>query len=252
MKKVLAIISVLSMLCCFTACGAKHPTRAENQNSSDASSTASEDSTSSTVSEDEETSSADESSEAGSDTESSLFDSSEFESTNSSILDFSSMLDELNSELAEDSSDSSESTGVSSGDTYEYGGVSIDIPTGFEVDDSDSSIVMIYPDTYPEETDNINLTKTNESIALYSEDNINKTMKSIFDDYQGCRNYTQYKIEGCDAVSYDHTITVNGTEITQKQVTVFADSTVVITFTYVSDKYEADFQKVIDNIRIAK
>lgn len=241
MKKVLALISILSMLCCFTACGTSSvPTRASNDDESVVSDIVSE--------EEEEVSENEEESEAESETE------SEEESEAESEVSESEAESEAESESEESSEASSEEESENEDEdgAFEYGGISIVLPEGFTVDDSTDTLAIAYPETYPEETDNINFTKTNESINLYSEANINKTMKTLFEDYSGCKNYKQFKIDGCDAVTYDHTITVSGAEVSQRQVAVFADNTVIITFTSITGNYDDAYQKAIDSIKVVK
>lgn len=241
MKKVLAIAAILSMLCCFTAC---------NTGSSNSSSSESEESIVS-----ENTSSEEKSAE-----ESGRLDElmavdvvpSSTESESSEKSDDENSAPEDESE-AGDSSEVSESSESESEDgAYEYGGISLVLPENFTIDESTDSLAIAYPPTYPDETDNINFTKTNESISVYSKENIDKTMKTIFDDYEGCKNYKTYKIDGCDAVTYDHTINVGGAEVKQRQVAVFADNTVIVTFTDMTGNYTDVFQEVIDSIKVVK
>ena len=240
MKKIFAIAAILSMLCSFTACGtsSKVVTRAERDEES---------SVSEVVSSEDETVSEDETSSEESKEE------SETESEEVSEVSESESDDESKAE----SDAESENEEVSETHTYEveegaflYSNVSIVLPENFTVEESTSSLSVAYPDTYPEETDNINFTKTNESSAVYTEDNINKTMKTLFEGYQGCRDYKKYTIDGCEAVSYNHTITVSGIDVDQTQVVVFADDTVIITFTGISGKYNEAFQKAIDSIKV--
>lgn len=234
MKKILAMVAILSTLCCFTACGtaSKSVTRDERDADSSVSEVvSSEDETSSEESEEAE-------SEAESEEES---DVSEEESEEENTE---------NKESAESKDEESSAASESEDGAFLYSNVSIVLPENFTVDDSTSMLAIAYPDTYPDETDNINFTKTNESSAVYTEDNINKTMKTLFEDYEGCQNYKKYTIDGCDAVTYNHTITVSGVDVDQTQVVVFADDTVIMTFTSITGKYDEAFQKAIDSIKV--
>ena len=137
---------------------------------------------------------------------------------------------------------------------FVYEGVSIVLPEGFTVDNSTSAFTIAYPNNSSEKMDNINFTKTNEPVTVYSEENINKTMKTLFENYEGCRNYKKYKIDGCDAISCDHTVIYNhtesGVEVKQSQLIVFTDSTVIITFTTIQKDYNDAFRKAIDSVRV--
>lgn len=252
MKKILAAVSLISLIICFTACGTK---------SSDTNIVESEDeeitfTVDSVVSSEDEGDS--EKPDDNEDTEEANEEESESEVLDDSQESYSSEneyseygeYDEYG-EYSEDNGDVESSVKISSG-PYEYGGISIVMPEGFIIDESAGDIIMAYPETYPMETDNINLTKTNESINIYSEENINKTMKTLFDNYEGCKNYKQYTIGNCQVVRYEHTITVGGTPVEQKQVAVFGDETVVISFTNVSGNYVDAFEKTIDSIKIVK
>ena len=244
MKKILAMVAILSTLCCFTACGtaSKSVTRDER----DADSSVSE-----VVSSEDETSS-EESEEAESEAESEEESDVSEEESDSEVESLTESEEENteNTESAESKDEESSAASESEDGAFLYSNVSIVLPENFTVDDSTSMLAIAYPDTYPDETDNINFTKTNESSAVYTEDNINKTMKTLFEDYEGCQNYKKYTIDGCDAVTYNHTITVSGVDVDQTQVVVFADDTVIMTFTSITGKYDEAFQKAIDSIKV--
>ena len=256
LKKVLAITTILSILCSFTACGtaSKRVTREERDAGSSVSEVVfSEEAEDETVSEEEVSS---EESEEESETESAEESEAESEvsEAESKLEDESkseSKLEDESKAESKDEEENSESSKAESEDgAFVYEGVSIVLPENFTVQDSSASIVIAYPDTYPQETDNVNFTKTNESVAVYSKENINKTMKTLFDGYKGCENYKQYKIDGYDAVSYNHTINVSDVDVEQTQLVVFADSTVIITFTSISGNYDDAFQKAIDSVKV--
>ena len=171
MKKVLAMVAILSTLCCFTACNSS-----TTSTGSTASVRGADETVASEVSADEanDVSSEDEADDVSSEEELEPIDDAFLESA------------------------------------YDYEGVLIQLPEGFtESDRSTDTITIFQSPNYPSETDNINFTNTNESISTYTEANINKTMETLFDGYEGCEDYKQYKIDGCDAVSYHHTITVS-------------------------------------------
>ncbi len=246
MKKIIAAVSVISLIICFSACGTK-TSDTEIVDSEDEEITFTVDSTVSSKEEadSDEPDENEDTDQANEDESDSVLDEGEEVYTEENEYSENGEY----GEYSEDNMDVESSVKVSSG-SYEYGGISIVLPEGFIIDESAGDLVLSYPETYPMESDNINLYKTNESINIYSEDNINKTMKTLFDNYGGCKNYKQYNIGKCQAVRYEHTITVGGVPVEQKQVVVFGDDTVVISFTNVSGNYADAFEKTIESIKV--
>ena len=192
--------------------------------------------------------------------------SEEIVSEEESVLPYESVL-ENGSDILSSGEESSDTDTQSSEFIYE--GVSVQLPEGFKVDDSDGPSAVayfdngfgsgfdmyygVYSNISPEKSDNISFTKTNESIALYSKDNINKTMKTIFDDYKGCKNYKQYKINDFDAVYYEQTLKINNADEKQTCLAIFEEKkTVLITFISVTGTYDEFFKKSVESVKVVE
>lgn len=219
MKKLLAILIMVSVVCCFTACSSTK--EAEDNTSSEEEVTFNPD--------------ADYTSETSS--------SGDGESENTA---------ESTNDADDDEQNNTDSTTKTNKEAYEFGGISIVLPKNFKIEENNEDSIVAYPKTYPNETDSISLNKSKESIDSYSEENVNKNMKTLNTEYEGCKNYKKFTVDGCDAVRYDHTITVGGITVEQEQVAVFADETVVVTFTNVSGNYLDDGLDSLDSIKVVK
>ncbi len=214
MKKILAILIMLSVVCCFTACSS---TKASDDNTS-------------------------------SEEEVMFNPDADFTSETAS----GDVESEKSVESANEAKENTASTSKNKKGAYEFGGISIVIPKNFKIEEKNEDTIVAYPKTFPNETDSLSLNKSKESIDSYSEENVNKNMKTLNTDYEGCKNYKKFTIDGCDAVRYDHTITVGGITVEQEQVAVFADETVVVTFTNVSGNYLDYGLDSLDSIKVVK
>ncbi len=195
MKKILSLVAIISILCCFTACN----NNSENISSSD--------------------------------------NAVESVSENNSAAQNNLSL---------------------TGDTCEFSNVVMDIPGGFVSQNDSETFTNYVTENYPEERDCISFSKSSETIADYSEDNLNKLMqqlneraeRNIYSD-EGCIDYKQYTIDGHNAVAYRSEITADDTFSMQTQVVVFFDDgAVIISFSSLSGEYDEAFEKSVESIRV--
>ena len=195
MKKILSVVAIISILCCFAACN----NTSENVSSND--------------------------------------------STAESV--------------SENISTAEKDLGLTGG-TCEFSNVVMDIPGGFVSQNDSETFTNYVTEKYPEERDCISFSKSAETIADYSEQNLNKLMqqlneraeRNIYSD-EGCIDYKQFTIDGHNAVTYKSEITADDTFSMQTQVVVFFDDgAVIISFSSLSGDYDEVFEKSIESIRV--
>ncbi len=133
---------------------------------------------------------------------------------------------------------------------YEYQGVSIALPSDFSLDDS-GSVVVAYVPEYPEKTDNVAFTYSGpDSADNYTQETFESIYASMFDEMESL-SFQKGQIDGYDAIMYIYALVSNDVAMTQAQVFLFlTDKCVCITFTSVSGDYDAEFDKMIDSIKV--
>ena len=137
------------------------------------------------------------------------------------------------------------------GNIYTYDHVSIELPEGYEVDES-GSFPIIYCPGYPTQTDNINITKGEaDNIDNYGEDVIDDYYASSLNGYNGMRSFEKTTVGGVDAIVCSYGVGMNGVEMVGTQYYLFGkDFTDVITFTSVSGDYDDDFEDIAQSITV--
>ncbi|MCI7472558.1 MAG: hypothetical protein MSB10_02630 [Clostridiales bacterium] len=137
------------------------------------------------------------------------------------------------------------------GNIYTYDHVSIELPEGYEVDESGSFPIIYCPD-YPERTDNINILKSGaDSIGNYDADRIDNYYSTSFNGYNGMRSFEKTKVDGVDAIICSYDVDLNGVEMVGTQYYLFGKNfTDVITFTSVSGDYDNDFEDIAQSIAV--
>lgn len=137
----------------------------------------------------------------------------------------------------------------------EFKGIAMDLPKGFYTEvASDTGIMNVYPEDYPDCSDNICLISAGKAddIANYSKQEINKTFSTALGEaFKGIERYENRVISDHDVVVTSYTIAYADHSVDQIQLTVLLDDdTVFITFTVTSDKYKDEFEKTIDSLII--
>ena len=137
------------------------------------------------------------------------------------------------------------------GNVYTYDHVSIELPEGYEVDES-GSFPIIYCPGYPERTDNINILKSGaDSIDNYDAGMIDSYYTSSFEGYNGMRSFEKTTVGGVDAIVCSYGVGMNGVNMVGTQYYLFGkDFTDVITFTSVSGDYDDDFEDIAQSITV--
>ena len=135
------------------------------------------------------------------------------------------------------------------GNIYTYDHESIELPEGYEVDESGSFPIIYCPD-YPARTDNINILKTSaDSIDNYDEDVIDNYYATSLNGYSGMLSFEKTTVGGVDAIICSYGVSVNGVDMIGTQYYLFGkDFTDVITFTSVSGDYDDDFEDIAQSI----
>ena len=138
--------------------------------------------------------------------------------------------------------------GGGSANKYTYEGISLELPEGFTVDESSSTIIAYGPD-YPDKTDNITFVyATADSADNYSQEIFESYYSAMFGSIDS-HSFDKTTISGKDAIKYSYTISMNGVEMDQTQVMVFlSDKTVSVTYTSVTGEYDSAFTKSINSI----
>ena len=131
------------------------------------------------------------------------------------------------------------------GNIYTYDHVSIELPEGYEVDESGSFPIIYCPD-YPARTDNINILKSAaDSIDNYDADVIDSYYTTALNGYSGLLSFEKTTVSGVDAIICSYGVSVNGVDMIGTQYYLFGDTfTDVITFTSVSGDYDDDFEDI--------
>ena len=137
------------------------------------------------------------------------------------------------------------------GNIYTYDHVSIELPEGYEVDESGSFPIIYCPD-YPARTDNINILKTSaDSIDNYDEDVIDNYYATSLNGYSGMLSFEKTTVGGVDAIVCSYDVSLSGVEMVGTQYYLFGkDFTDVITFTSVSGDYDDDFEDIAQSITV--
>ena len=134
-----------------------------------------------------------------------------------------------------------------SGEKYTYEGVTITLPEGFQTTES-GGIGYVYTPTYPGDGDNITFANSNEKYEDYSAEMLDKTFSTVFDDFEGVTGYTEYEIGGYPALTYEYDASYQGTTLHQKQIAIFANKAVFITFTGLN--YPEEFKAIENSITV--
>lgn len=140
-------------------------------------------------------------------------------------------------------------------ETFEFDGITIDLPENFEVTES-NGLKMVYTDKYPEVTDNINFISTSgkATLANCSKELLESSYKNAFEGTGAQFEITGYRtfdIDGKDAVECKISVTLNGVSMVQTQYIILLDkSFVTVTFTDVSKRYTAEFNKIAASIKV--
>ena len=239
MKKTISFFLSLSVVFCLAACGGQGSTVSVAESQAE--------STVSSAIESEKSEGAQES-----ETESKEESKAESKSESKEESKAEGKTESKQESKAESKSESKEETDNSAyQDYYEYEGVSFKVPDGFHADDESGSNVIFYHEDFPQVADNITLATSDETVDIYTEENVNRTLGAFLSDFDKCRNYNKYTIDGYDAVRYTYDVTTNGVEVTQTQVICFLDSkAVMLAFTGVTGENDAAFEEAVNSIRV--
>ena len=132
---------------------------------------------------------------------------------------------------------------------YTYDHMTIELPEGFTVDESGSFPIMYSPN-YPEESDNINITKAGaDNIDNYSESVMDSVFSSSLVGYTGMLSYEETTVDGLDAILCSYGVSMSGVDMVGTQCYVFGrDYTDILTLTSVSGAYDDDFEACLKSI----
>ena len=137
------------------------------------------------------------------------------------------------------------------GNIYTFDHVSIELPEGYEVDESGSFPIIYCPD-YPARTDNINILKTSaDSIDNYDEDVIDNYYATSLNGYSGMLSFEKTTVGGVDAIVCSYGVDMNGVDMIGTQYDLCGkDFTDGITFPSVSGDYDNDFEDIAQSITV--
>lgn len=146
--------------------------------------------------------------------------------------------------------DSATATEVPMGENFEFEGISVTLPVGFHMDDT-QSITMAVSDNYPTETDNITFNKTNaDNIDAYDAGAIDVAYTSAIEGYGGITDFEKTQIAGTDAIVMKFLANVTNVDMHITQALLFyEDRTVVVTFTDITGNYTDAFAKSLESIQ---
>ena len=135
------------------------------------------------------------------------------------------------------------------GETFTYDHMTIVVPEGFTVDES-GSFPILYPPTYPDETDNINITMAGaDNIDNYTQDVLESYYSSAISGFGGITDFEKTTVDGVDALRCSYQVTTSGVTMTGTQYYVFGeDYTDIITFTSVTGAYDTAFEQCAASI----
>ncbi|MBP5207004.1 MAG: DUF4091 domain-containing protein, partial [Clostridia bacterium] len=139
--------------------------------------------------------------------------------------------------------------GVAAGEPYTYNGVTVTLPKDFSIDESSGIPTAKGPDSA---ADVFNFaTDAGKTIHnLGSADFIAMYKNQGFTDAV-CTVWKEYKIDGKNAKRGDFTLTIGDASTFATVVIIEADAgDIMISFARMSDRYERQFNAVIDSIRI--
>lgn len=149
------------------------------------------------------------------------------------------------------SSSNSTSDEVAENGTYVYAGVTIDLPAGFFVQsDSDDTIITV-PGDYPDTNQNVTFTKSEGTVAHITQDEIDTMYKDVFDDFSGCKEFTEYTIDGYDAQYFSYDVSMSDISLNMAQLAIYLDNrAVIITFTSEASEDFSVLKKAADSVRV--
>ena len=139
--------------------------------------------------------------------------------------------------------------GVAAGEPYTYNGVTVTLPKGFSIYEPDGVPTAKGPDS---ESDVFNFaTDAGKTIhGLGAADFVALYKNQGFTD-ASCTNWKEYEIDGKNAKRGDFTLVAGDAATFATVVIIEADAgDIMISFARTSDKYERQFNAVIDSIKI--
>ena len=150
----------------------------------------------------------------------------------------------------EEAYESDSSTEILLEETYEFEGISIELPATFHMDDS-QGVTIAVPSNYPTETDNITFTKTNaDNIDAYDVGAIDVAYTSAIEGYNGITDFEKREIAGTDAIYLTFLANVTNIDMHITQVLLFfEDRTIAVTFTDVTGNYTDAFTRSLESIK---
>lgn len=166
----------------------------------------------------------------------------------------SSAVSDIVSDSAVSSSASSDSSSTVSGasDTLTFYGLKMQVPEGFEINNTTTENPMIQSKDYPNVADNINFIKMGvDNISSYSKEVFESAYKNQFEGFT-FKSYDVVKISGIDTIRMNYSLTVSDITIEQIQYMIFAsDASYVVTLTICEDTYRTVFENAVNGIQIS-
>ena len=137
------------------------------------------------------------------------------------------------------------------GNVYTYDHVSIELPEGYEVDESGSFPIILLPRLPDADRQHQHHQGRADNIDNYGEDVIDDYYASSLNGYNGMRSFEKTTVGGVDAIVCSYGVGMNGVEMVGTQYYLFGkDFTDVITFTSVSGDYDDDFEDIAQSITV--
>lgn len=160
----------------------------------------------------------------------------------------------VSSSASSDSSVTSDSSSTVSGasDTLTFYGLKMQVPEGFEINNTTTENPMIQSKDYPNVADNINFIKMGvDNISSYSKEVFEDAYKGQFEGFT-FKSYDVVKISGIDTIRMNYSLTVSDITIEQIQYMIFAsDASYVVTLTICEDTYRTVFENAVNGIQIS-
>ena len=112
-------------------------------------------------------------------------------------------------------------------------------------------MVLTVPGNYPYTNQNVTITSTSGGSERITREELDSTYQGVFEGYSGCKDFTEYTIDGYDAQYFTFDVNMQDLQLNMAQLAVYLDrKCVIITFTLEVSEDFSVLKKAADSVRI--